>query len=458
MSPLSTLIPPSVKHYLATLQPLPKSRSYRLWRRQFLIKRLRLAAWIGILLRLLNLGIGATASFGEAASNPDTASTWTQLWPQFYETGLSIAMLSLALLLLQLPRIRKSPAQLILLFPLALWAVPELQDILSPDSISLDQFLLLVFWFQALLLPVQWRMHLLSQAIAIGIIFSSFTWSILFRWDELVDVPEPGELQGLVGSLLLILTYQLIIAAFANIAVYYQERSRIREFELRDRLQLFLHAISHDLRPPAMGTVMLLQQLKDNNGEVELTGAMVQQMLESGDRQLQLINSLQLANESEAQLQLYIQPVQLQSLMADVIREMQPLLDQASATTQIEIALDLAPVKADPLQLRRVFENLITNGLQYNGPGLQLVFSAEQRGKRIYCTVRDDGRGMTGEQCDRLFDRYSRAINSRHPLHLGLGLYICRQIITAHGGKIGVESELNQGTTFWFSLPSILTK
>jgi len=446
-------IPQSVKRYLARLQPLPESRNYRFWRRQFLLKRLPLAAWLGILLRLSGLLIGATISFGEAASQPDTADAWAQWWPHFYETGLSIATLSLILLLLQLNRFHKSPAQLILLFPLALWAVPELQDILSPDSIWLGPYLLLVFWFQALLLPVQWRMHLLSQAIAIGTIFSSLAWTILFRQKELVSAPEPGDLKGLVGGLLIILAYQLIMAAFANIAVYYQERSRIREFELRDRLQLFLHAVSHDLRPPAMGTVMLLQQLKDQNGEVELTGAMVQQMLESGDRQLQLINSLQLANKSEAELQLVIQPIQLQLLITDVIQEMQPLLDQAWATTQIEIAPDLASVQADPLQLRRVFENLITNGLQYNMPGLKLTFSAERRGREIYCTVCDDGRGMSKEQCDRLFDRYSRAINSRHPLHLGLGLYICRQIITAHGGQMGVESEPEQGTTFWLTLP-----
>ena len=445
-------LPKQLQQLRQRWQTIPESRPYRQWRRQFLLRRLTLAAWVGMGVRLLMLGIELMLI--ELNGDSEAAPSWEMQWDEIYTVLISVAMFVLMLLLLKLPRVRRSPSPLILLFPLALWTIPELQDLLTIESISIDQFLLLVFWFQAILLPVQWRFHLLSQLLSISLLTAGLGLSIGLNWSEIQDdASNAGELQGLFGILLILLTYQLIMAAIANITVYYQERLRIREFSLRDSLQLFLHAISHDLRPPAMGTIMLLQQLRDKTGEVDLSHAMVQQMLDSGERQLQLINSLQAAHESEANLQLHRQPVHLYPLVTAVIQDMQPLIEQAWAITSVNISPDLPPVLADPLQLRRVYENLITNALQYNMPGLQLAFNAELQDKQIYCQVRDDGRGLNPEQCAHLFDRYSRAMHSRHPLHLGLGLYICRQIVETHGGKIGVEAQPEQGTRFWFTLP-----
>ena len=70
----------------------------------------------------------------------------------------------------------------------------------------------------------------------------------------------------------------------------------------------------------------------------------------------------------------------------------------------------------------------------------------------ICCTVQDNGVGMTQAQCDRLFERYARG-NRTQSIGVGLGLYLCRQIIQAHRGDIGVNSAPGQGTTFWFTLP-----
>jgi signal transduction histidine kinase len=69
------------------------------------------------------------------------------------------------------------------------------------------------------------------------------------------------------------------------------------------------------------------------------------------------------------------------------------------------------------------------------------------------CTVSDNGVGMSQQQSEHLFDLYFRGGNVRNSLSLGLGLYLCRQIITAHGGEIGVKSAQGEGATFWFTLP-----
>jgi signal transduction histidine kinase len=72
--------------------------------------------------------------------------------------------------------------------------------------------------------------------------------------------------------------------------------------------------------------------------------------------------------------------------------------------------------------------------------------------KMILCVVQDDGVGISPEQCEHLFELYVRGSRSRQSVGLGLGLYLCRQIIGAHGGKIGVISTPGAGAIFWFTL------
>jgi signal transduction histidine kinase len=247
------------------------------------------------------------------------------------------------------------------------------------------------------------------------------------------------------------------------LGIYLYEQQLMREFELRQQLQLFLHAVSHDLRNPVTGSLMLLKNLPSQAGKVILDQTVVNQMIDGQERQLKLINSLLEAHAQEVTgIVLQRQPVQLRELLAAIALDFQPLLQQSQASIQVVISSNLPVVNVDPLQLRRVYDNMISNALQYNRSGLHISLDASVEGHYLRCTISDDGQGIglatKGESTPislkhHIFDRYSRGINRRQPLHLGLGLYICRQIVEAHGGHIGVESELNQGTTFWFTLP-----
>lgn len=443
---------------LPPLKAPPLSSGYRQWRRQFLLERIPWACGLGMGLQLMFLAIALWFELPLAQRTEEGAAALTpaHYWLPVWEASLGIAMLTLIWLLAQLPKFRRAPQRLILLFPLALLIIPELPDLLflTPQSFHLNLLALIVFVYQAILLPVYWRQHLIAQTLALSTLPLSFVWIFSTGWQEIQAKAqtEAGLISSNFAELFSILSVQLLMAAIALLIVWLQERFFVREYELRDRLQLFLHAISHDLRPPAMGTIMLLQQIRAQQGEAEITGAMLEQMLASGDRQLQLIDSLTQAHISEAQFQLQLQPVSLHGLVSSLLQEMRPLLDESQVSVQLLIPRDAPAVQADPLQLRRVYENLLSNALHYNTAGLRLELDAELREGQLYCTVHDDGRGMTQEQCERLFDRYSRAINARHPLHLGLGLYICRQIIEAHGGQIHVVSQPGIGTTFKFTL------
>ena len=222
-----------------------------------------------------------------------------------------------------------------------------------------------------------------------------------------------------------------------------------------EALRVFFHAVSHDLRNPVTGTLMVLKNLEQQSGDkIELPRRILERMIQSGDRQLNLINTLLEAQVNEVKgMVIHCQPLQLYPLIQEVVADLEPILTKNQATLSNLIPTDLPQINADPTQLWRVFENLISNALNHNPPGLTLKLKAEIEGTLVVSSIEDDGVGMAPEECEYLFDLYRRGSSIKRSLGFGLGLYICRQIITAHGGKIGVVSHPGTGAKFWFTLP-----
>ncbi len=225
--------------------------------------------------------------------------------------------------------------------------------------------------------------------------------------------------------------------------------------QAEEALRVFFHAVSHDLRNPVLGTLMVLRNLLSRPEEkIAVSRSILERMEQSSDRQLNLINSLLEAHISEVRgVVLQCQAVQLLTVAEAAIADLKPMLAENQATLINQITADLPLVNADSTQLWRVFSNLIVNAIKHNPPGLTITINASVAGDKICCTVADNGVGMSQKQSDRLFDLYFRGTNARNSVSLGLGLYLCKQIITAHGGEIGVKSALAAGATFWFTLP-----
>ncbi|MGJ3251721.1 MAG: sensor histidine kinase [Elainellaceae cyanobacterium] len=234
-------------------------------------------------------------------------------------------------------------------------------------------------------------------------------------------------------------------------------------------LHLLLRAVSHDLRNPVTGMLMVLRNLiqtspsgshdTDNSSDalpstIAVPRSILDRMIESSDRQLKLINSLLEAHAGGAQQpELQKRSVHLSELVSNIIQDIQPIVEKSQASIENLISSKLPPVCVDPDQLWRVFENLVVNALKHNPPGLEIVIDADVQDGEVRCCVNDNGVGISPEQCDRLFEPYSRGNNAHHTHGLGLGLYLCRQIVYAHGGDIGIKSQLGEGSTFWFTLP-----
>jgi PAS domain S-box-containing protein len=226
--------------------------------------------------------------------------------------------------------------------------------------------------------------------------------------------------------------------------------------QAEEAVRVFFHAVSHDLRNPVLGSLMVLRNLLNGDGtssQIPVSRSILERMEQSCDRQLSLINSLMEAHKNEVQgVVLQLQPVQLHNIVADAIADLEPTLTKNQTTLSNLVTADLPLVNADATQLWRVFSNLIGNAIKHNLPGLHITINAKSEGDKIYCTVSDNGVGISQEQSDRLFDLYFRG-NNRTSVGLGLGLYLCKQIIHAHGGEIGLQSGQEAGATFWFTLP-----
>jgi two-component system, sensor histidine kinase and response regulator len=238
--------------------------------------------------------------------------------------------------------------------------------------------------------------------------------------------------------------------------------------EIKDLSQMkddLLHAVSHDLRTPITGMLMVLKRLQassekassekaSHESSIQLDRAILDRMVSSSERQMKLLEMLLETHRGDMQgLQLNLESQRLLPLITEVTQDLEPMVLENQATLVNLIPEDLPRLDLDGLQISRVYENLITNALKHNPPGVCITLKAILEDRFVRCLVQDDGNGMAQAQCNQLFERYNQGPNRlRHSLGIGLGLYLCRQIIQEHGGQIGATSSPGQGLKVWFTL------
>ncbi|SFX44136.1 ATP-binding protein [Marinospirillum alkaliphilum] len=218
----------------------------------------------------------------------------------------------------------------------------------------------------------------------------------------------------------------------------------------------FLSNMSHELRTPLNAVIGFAQLMECDDSLSEDNRDNVLEISRAGKHLLELINDvLDLARVESGQLRLSMESVQL----ADLAQECCPLINPMVATHQLRLAVDFPPgiyVWADRLRLKQVLMNLVTNAIKYNRhQGLVRVWveSAGQPGwARIL--VQDTGQGIPVDKLAELWQPFNR-LGAEHSgvEGTGIGLVICRQLIQQMGGRIGVESEVGKGSTFWLELP-----
>ena len=441
------------------------SSEYKQWRHGFILKRLYLMIWVSIIGYLLDALVDWIIIVPSLEPNSSQYYFFQQNRELMYGTLIVFFLeLLLTLWLLKITFIRRYPILIflwlnwtLLLTPPIIFAIFLRQNI--PDFAAWW----ITFPAEVILLPVRWQWHLLSQGITL--VHFAFNY-FLFGFSHPLINYEINYFAYVYCT--------IVVCSIANLGAFLYERLLQQEFESRRQLRLFLHTVSHDLRNPVLGNMFLLKSLRNSNAEETIVkNEILDQIIVSSDRHLQLINSLLEAYNTETKGIIVLpRPVRLDNLVKSVIMEMQPLLEKEGAIAIAKTSTTLPIANIDPLQIRRVYENLIVNALEHNRSGLRLILEAKSDyslshsrkktnlNRWIYCTVSDNGEGITPQQSSRLFDLYTGASSTKQSISTGLGLYICRQIINAHGGEIGVDIGIDstrQGSSFWFTLP-IATK
>lgn len=216
----------------------------------------------------------------------------------------------------------------------------------------------------------------------------------------------------------------------------------------------FVATVSHDLRTP-LGfikgyTTTLLRE--DANWDVPTYREFLGIIDDEADRLHELIdNLLDSSRLQSGTLQMNLQVVRLDVVLRDMIQRSE--LREIDVKLELEIVKPGILVKADPMRLGQVFDNLINNASKY-APGATVIVRLEAEGDQAVIKFIDDGPGIDSEHLERVFQRFYRVPETRMSVRgSGLGLYICRKIVTAHQGEIRAKSELGKGTTFIITIP-----
>ncbi len=222
--------------------------------------------------------------------------------------------------------------------------------------------------------------------------------------------------------------------------------------QLFDSQQRFLADVSHELRTPLTvikGNVDLMRKIGSTD-EDSLTG-----IEDEADRMTRLVGDLLLETQAASgKLPLSFAPVELDTLLLEVFKEMRIL---AHGRVQLKLTdIDQIMINGDRDRLKQVLINLISNAIKYTPQGGEVYLSLGKAFDKTRLIVRDTGSGIPAEDLPHIFERFYRAEKSRTRTKaggFGLGLSIAYWIITHHGGRIEVDSQEGQGTTFCIWLP-----
>lgn len=233
-----------------------------------------------------------------------------------------------------------------------------------------------------------------------------------------------------------------------------EARTSLESVQRQMRLQDdFVSTISHELRTPlgfikGYSTSLLRDDTKwDEKTQHEFLSIID----EETDRLTQLIeNMLESARLHSRTVKFKFQPLRLDALVRDVTTHVRAHNPELIVTLEFDV---VPPILGDSVQLSQVFENLFSNAMKY-APGSPIFIGMQRSEKKLRVSFKDKGPGIPEEFLPFIFERFYRVPGERTVTGTGLGLYICKQIILAHHGKIWSESVLDKGTTFFIELPA----
>ncbi len=286
--------------------------------------------------------------------------------------------------------------------------------------------------------------------------------------DELVGVLDlqsetKGRFKESERQIFSTLAEQIAIAV-RNAQLYREQEHVARELEQADLMKSqFLASMSHELRTPLNAIINFTQLIAMGviGPVTEDQATMLNTSLNSARHLLQLINDvLDISKIQAGRLSLYIEEdVSLNDEIRAVVDMAEPLLQKRNASLEepVQFIQDiddgLPRIACDRRRIRQVLLNLLSNAIKFTEKG-SITLSVKDKGEGSIFAVMDTGPGIPEEMQARIFEPFIQSAGGiKHAQGTGLGLPISRSLVLAHGGELWVESALDEGTTFFFTLP-----
>jgi signal transduction histidine kinase len=237
------------------------------------------------------------------------------------------------------------------------------------------------------------------------------------------------------------------------------EKSFARQKELEQARRNLIAAVSHDLRTPLTSIRAMIEALAD---EVVTDSSTVQRYYATIRSQIENLSGLiddlfELSQLETEQIELHLEPVNLNDLLSDVLETMQAQATAKQISLRGIFSEDLPMIEAELAKIQRVLYNLVQNAIQHTSAGGSISLTTKVVPTGVQVDVADTGEGISPQDLPHVFGQFFRGekSRSRETGGIGLGLAIAKRIVEAHQGRIWVESQAGQGTRFSFVLPAV---